>query len=134
MHTTNIQLYTTLTQDAAANVDIPDDGVILGMHLLVDGALNADAEVVIAEVSFGSVAARTSNDARQIIGVIAQRMGLLTSGAASGIGSIVYDFRDGIQVFAGERIYLHTGATTGVLNNARAIMIMGFKSFTPRRR
>jgi len=135
MHTTVIQLYSAAAQDAAASVDVPDDGVLLGMHLMVKGALNADGEEVAAEVSFGSVGARTSNDARQVIGVINEQIGLLgAAGGASTVGNVVYDFGDGIQVFAGERIYLHTSVTGGAFGSARALLIMGFKAFQARRR
>ena len=129
-----IGLYTATTGDAAATIDVPDDGLLLRCFVHIEGTLNADAEECEASVEFGSVNTRTTNDTRSLLAFVQAKMGLLTSGAASNVGSSMFDYGDGIVVFGGERIYLHTGATGGQLVNARALLVFSFAQFKARRR
>lgn len=134
MHATVIQMYSALSQDAAATIDVPADGELISCMLGATGVLNADTEEFAAELSFGSVSARTSNDARQVLAVIRQKMGMLTTGAGNSSVMQLFTFGDGVQVFAGERLYLHTGATGGTLSTAWCMLILQLKGFQARRR
>lgn len=131
-----IMLYATATQDAAAAIDVPDDGLLLSAHLFVDGVLNAADEGIIASLEFGSVNTRTTNDTRSLIALVAGRQSFATAvGAAEEAYDSYEQFGEGITVFGGERLYLHTGVLGGgVLTNARAIVVFNFASFKTRRR
>ena len=129
-----ITMYTTTTGAAAASIDIPDDGLLLGIDLEVEGELNADQEEAIASVEFGATVARETNDARTVLAVAHAKIGLLTSGGGSNIGRTHITYGEGIKVFGGERLYLHTAADAGVLKNARALLVFNFASFVARRR
>ena len=129
-----IGMYSATTGDAAATIDVPDDGLLLGCFLHVEGTLNADAEECEASVEFGSVNTRTTNDTRSLLAFVQAKMGLLTSGAGSNVGSQWFSYGDGIVVFGGERIYLHTAGAGSTLVNARALLVFSFAQFKARRR
>jgi hypothetical protein len=131
-----IMLYATATQDAAAAIDVPDDGLILRCTMFIDGILNVTDEGIIASLEFGSVNTRTTNDTRSLIALVAGRQ---TGTVAAGVGdeafSQGFDYGEGITVFGGERLYLHTGVLGGgVLTNARALIVFNFGTFKTRRR
>jgi len=129
-----IQMYGTVAA-TAYSIDVPDDGLILGVHMAVHGTLNAEDEGVEASLEFGSVTARTTNDARQVIAWVGSKLNLLTTGGGGGIGNSIVSFAQGIRVFGGERLYLHTAVLgTGVFIAARALILFNFASFVARRR
>ena len=129
-----IQIYATATQDNAASIDVPDDGLLLSSSLIVEGVLNADTEEVLASLEFGATPARNTNDSRTVLNVAHAKIGLLTSGAATNIAQSTVLYGDGIKVFGGERLYLHTEAVGGTLQSARALLVFNFASFVARRR
>jgi len=131
---TVIFMHSTLTQDAAATIDVPDDGLLLASKLHISGVLNADAESIQASLEFGSVSADDTNDARQVLNFVMGKMGLLTSGAAANAFESRLEYGDGIKVFGGERLYLHTSAAGGTLTNARCLLVFRFATFAARRR
>lgn len=109
-HTTIIQMYTAADTDAAASIDVPDDGVLLACGIQAHGSLfAADGDGFVAEVSFGSTNSNLANDARQVISSCAIFADLIGA-AATMMRSEANTFRtfgDGVRVSAGERIYLH---------------------------
>ena len=128
-------MYTAVTGEGAASIDFPDDGLILAAHLTLSMAANADGEGAQCELSFGSTSATGTNDARQVLCGVYGKTGLLTSGAATDVARQSFDFHEGIRVFGGERLYMHTGVTgTGTFTYANAWLLMRFKNFIPRRR
>lgn len=127
-----VQMYTAADTDAAASIDIPDDGELLGVQMFaradIPGA--ADNESVSYELSFGSTSSLTANDARQVIA------GMMVSSNLNGVAANTLrndvhkavDFQGGIDVFAGERIYIHVAVTAGADNLAfRAHLLFKFK-------
>lgn len=132
--TTLIQMFTTLQGDASAAIDIPDNGVMLGCILGIEGLLNADAESAIMSIEFGAANTQAVNDTRGMIACLAVRAGLLTSGGLTASASQEFRFGEGITLFGGERIYLHTSATGGTVSRARALLVCRFDKFIARRR
>ena len=110
-----IQMYGTGdggTDDAVANIDIPQDGTITGIDWAVESTLNADGEVTGVELSFIATNQMAVNDARGALSVVRAALGLLTSGA--GVTSINKFVPMDIDVSGGERLYLHIVASSGV--------------------
>ena len=102
--------------DAAASVDIQDDGHIEGMLLTLScqdaDALNDGGRL---EVSFSSTSAFSANDTRASIGGIDIVQNFLTTGGGAMANQVFCAFSKGIPVAAGERIFLHvfeSGAVT----------------------
>ena len=135
---TTIQLYGTGDDVNAASIDMPDDGLILGAHIMgaVDNA-SGDADEVRYELNFGATSSATTNDARSVIAVATWK-GSLSGTAASYAKSTaesMTDLRPGIKVFGGERVYLHVVVVAGGLNaSCRALLICQFQKFAARRR
>ena len=135
---TTIVLFGSADADNAASVEMPDDGVILGvsMHGLIDNA-SGDGDLVLYEVSFGAVGSFATNDARSVIAVASWK-GSLSGVAASYAESMArsnIDLRPGVRVFGGERVYLHVLVGAGGLNTScRALLVCQFQKFTARRR
>lgn len=100
------------TENAVANIDIPDDGTIEGVHHIVIGDTDADNEQVVSEFSFIATTQYATNDARGVISVMAVRCGLLTSGAVQ--GALANYVPMDIDVSGGERVYLHSVASASV--------------------
>ena len=140
MHSTIIQLFASADTDAAAVVDMPDDGkLIRAVGFISLDTLAVDGDGAFSEISFGSTSAFTSNDARQVIATIGAFGQLVGVGANFLLSSHqqAFDFGAGIAVFAGERIYLHNaavGATPGSVGRAIWQLCIEFKSFSSRRR
>ena len=138
--TSIVQLITTAaigTADAAASVDMQDDGVIMGIYMDLDvNSVAADGDGGRMEVSFGSTNAMGTNDARQVISRLTHTTAFAT--AAAGVVASTHQyvsFGDGIPFFGGERIFLHTAnLVTGVVNRACAHLIVAFKSGPVSRR
>ena len=135
---TTIQLFGTGDDVNAASIDMPDDGLILGAHIVGEIAnASGDTDAVRYELNFGATSSATTNDARSVIAV-ATWAGQLSGTAASyakAIAESMTDLRPGIKVFGGERIYLHVVVTAGGLNtNCRALVSCQFSKFTARRR
>lgn len=107
-------------ENAAANIDIPEDGMITGVEWSAAPALNADGEEFAAELSFIATGQFSTNDSRGQISVVRARLGLLTSGA-SATGLDRFTPMD-LAVSGGERIYLHLTATAGVVSSVELII------------
>lgn len=108
------------TEDAAANINIPQDGVIEGITIAHTANLNADSEGSDAELSFIATNQMAQNDARGVLAVSKMNMGLLTTGA--GIASNNFHVPMDVDVSGGERLYIHFVASAGVVSSV-TIMI-----------
>lgn len=106
------------TQDAAASMDIPQDGTITGLDWDLGANLDADGEVIDVELSFIATNQITQNDVRGRISSIGVQMSLTTSGVAT---TSVQKFVGPMDVIVsgGERLYLHSVSTAGVGGNVR---------------
>lgn len=134
---TTIQMTSgTTISDSAATIDVPDDGILVGAHLRIRGAtMDAEGDAAGMEVGFGSTAKGTVNDARTVIGFCSVGVNLAAAGIVESVNQVVLAFPDGIEVFAGERLHLHTSiAGGGTIASAHALLIFRFKKFSARRR
>ena len=101
-------------QDGVAQVDIPQDGFILGLDWDANVFLNASTEFFKCELSFIATNQLQTNDVRGRISSISQATHLLTSGAMSLAIQKYVDIKE-LTVSGGERLFLHidASATTG---------------------
>lgn len=100
--------------DAAATLDIQDDGVIEGVLINMRATLNADTENMNVEVSFASVSGFTANDTRASFAGMSLQAGMLTSGGLTASENLFISMN--IPVSGGERIYIHTAGTAAALD------------------
>jgi len=122
----------TTTNDVAA-IDIPEDGLILGVMGTVSGAVGDEGELQ-AELSFLSTNQFQVNDARASIMEVNHMAGnLTTSGIPEGSTQIWMSIPDGIPVSAGERIHMHTRASTGNTPTGSFQLYLTFTPGTGRR-
>jgi len=102
------------TQDAMAMIDIPQDGFLIGIDWDLNADLDADIEVVSAELSFIATNQLTSNDVRGRISSVSARAAVLTA-----VGTAIVSIQKwlsgfDIPVSAGERFFLHGVSIAGV--------------------
>jgi len=111
-------VFTGGTQDALAQIDVPQDGVLLGIDWDMAASLNA-AETCAVELSFIATNLLNINDVRGRISAVSTHAGLATAVGLS--TSFVQKWISGIELFlaAGERLYLHVVSTAGVAGTAR---------------
>ena len=98
----------TTTAAAAAMIDIAEDGIL--ESIVWDQAVNiATTGHMLSELSFGSTAAHTTNDARQVIDsfVIGGGVTVVNQNKVTNLN---------LPVFAGERIYLHQLLVNAAIN------------------
>lgn len=110
-----ITMYNTTAIGSPASIDLQGDGVLLavGWQLNLTGNA-ADGDGAVAELSFGSSADFTTNDARQVISGCIMKGDLVGAAANFYNASVNYqEWLDGIKFFGGERLYLHVSAVTG---------------------
>lgn len=96
-----------------AQVDVTQNGVLEGFCVSVNADLDADADKVAWNLTFSSTPGAPSNDARSSIATETLQHQLVTSGSAV-VGTLKYCKLPDIPVAAGERLFLHMYATTGV--------------------
>ena len=101
------------TQNAMAAVDIPQDGVILGLDWDASFYLNAQ-ELAQIELSFIATNQLTTNDVRGRLSSISAHNAEVT--AVGEVMSSVQKWLGGIEIIVagGERLYLHAVTTAGV--------------------
>ena len=103
------------TQNAVAQIDIPQDGAILGLdwdsHAFFDAAL----EFLQAELSFIATSLFQTNDVRGRISSVSSAMHLLTSGVTVVSIQKYVDLKE-LLVSGGERLYIHLNSTSGVVS------------------
>jgi hypothetical protein len=130
-------MVTTAVQDAAASIDMQDDGFIEKVYAVLDISSSVlDGEGARAELSFGSSSVFTTNDARMVIASMRNTMNLVTAAAiAQGSMRYAFDYGDGLPFFGGERIYLHTGNVGGgLMTFLNVLLIVNFKGGPVNRR
>lgn len=104
------------TQNALAQIDIPQDGVITGIDWDMSADLDADGEFVRAELSFIATNQLGQNDVRGRISSLGAEISLTTSGSpVTGVQKFVGPVD--LPVAGGERLYLHTASSSGVEGN-----------------
>lgn len=114
----------TATAAAAAMVDIQEDGVIEGISWSV-GINIATTGHVLHELSFGSTAAHTTNDARQVIDTFC------IGGGVTAHSDTKYTPMN-LPVFGGERIYLHQLLVNAAVNAQNLNVVLHIKDKTGR--
>lgn len=103
------------TTSGVATIDVPEDGTIEAIHGMVFGAAMADNDNCSAELSFLSTNQFNLNDARGAIAeVTVKSSSVTTSGQGPASAMQYFNFNPGIPINAGERLHLHTDASSGV--------------------
>ena len=122
--------------DSSATIDVPDDGIIVQAKLYLAGAApSSNTANIRGELNFGSSNSFDTNDARTVICYHQWYAGdIQTAEATISSNWATVDFPDGLIVFAGERIHLHTAVTSLTFKEAVALLVFRFKTFTSRRR
>lgn len=133
MSQTLLAMYANVTtsSDAAASIIIPEDGRIEGIYFAHSATLNADGEDSVFEVGFTATNNITTNDVRSVLLVGRARMGLLTSGAATVSSNQFVPFD--VDVFSGEKVYLHVSGSSGVVTGLNIIIHFRANSRRTRR-
>ena len=102
------------TQDALAQIDVPQDGVLRGVDWDMSLNLDADDENSGAELSFIATNQLASNDTRGRISSISSWAAVLS---AVGVNTVSVQKWIGpfeLMVAGGERLFLHVSSTSGV--------------------
>jgi len=106
-------------QNALAAIDIPQDGVLIGIDWDMTAMLDATLESSEVELSFIATHQTTTNDVRGRISSISTGAIVLT---AVGVNTVsVQKWLGGFDLFVsgGERIFLHVVASAGVVSLVR---------------
>lgn len=120
------------SQDAIASIDVPQNGRLLGVYWSVDHDMDADGEFLRCQVSFGSASTFTTNDSRQVISECRAQAALTTSGVYNNALNSYHE-KD-TPVSAGERIYLHLSASSGLVSAVSAFLEFDFDQDRPATR
>jgi len=121
------------TQDAAATIDIPFDGMITGVDWDVEADMDADTERISCELSFIATQQIGVNDVRGRISSISARMSLTTSGVAvTGLQKFVGPMQ--LIVAGGERIHLHAISSASLVGVMRCNLHLDTSTATRSRR
>jgi len=105
-------------QNAAASIDIPQDGFILGIDWDAYAILDASDESVSWELSFIATQQLFTNDVRGRISSISVMNEFLTSGQNTVSIQKYVDVKE-ITVSGGERMYIHVFGVAGVISSMR---------------
>ncbi len=111
--------FTGGTENAQAQIDVPQDGFILGVDWDVNAALDADDEAVAIELSFIATNQLAQNDVRSRISSVSSLAAVLTSVGVNSVNIQKYVDLHEIVVSGGERIFMHGINGTGVVVLAR---------------
>ena len=107
------------SQDAIAQIDVPQDGVLRGIDWDLSLNLDADNETADVELSFIATNQLLANDVRGRISsvglncVVLTAVGVNTTTVQKWIGSIE------LMLSGGERLYLHSVTSAGVAGSLR---------------
>jgi len=107
------------TQDAIAQIDVPQDGVLRALDWDVSVNMDADSEFLRVELSFIATSQFTTNDTRGRISSIGMQCTVLDSTGSHVQSMQKYIGPFELMVSGGERLYLHVNTTTGVNGDAR---------------
>jgi len=134
---TVIQMFATINAavtDSLAVIDVPNNGRLIGIDWAMQIiGLNTAGDVANMELAFIATNQRTTNDARGTISAAKAACNETGTTVVASIGEIskYVDLRPGVKVAAGERIYVHGQASTGVTING--IILLQFDFGSPRR-
>jgi len=111
--------FTGGTENALAMIDIPQDGFIIGIDWDLRADLDADGELIEAELSFIATNQLATNDVRGRISSISSMVTVLTAvgGHTASLQKWLGSFD--ISVAGGERLFLHTNGSAGVTGTVR---------------
>jgi len=107
------------TQNALAQIDIPQSGVLLGIDWDMHALLDADNEVLQIELSFIATNLLTISDVRGRISSISSGAVVLTSVGVNSVSVQKWIGPFELSLSAGERIYLHSVAQAGIAGDVR---------------
>lgn len=119
------------TEDAVANIDIPDDGALVGVQVAHAADIDATDEASTVSLSFIATNQLATNDSRGDIIVTRVRSGLVTAEGGSPFTNF-YTPMD-IDVSGGERLYIHVVASAGVVTQVSMILHFRFRRPPARR-
>jgi len=120
------------TQDAQAQVDIPQDGFLLGVDWDMNAEFDANGEFLDVELSFIATNQLLTNDVRgRLSSVSAFYRGVDPSDVVVSVQKYV-DWKE-ISVSGGERLYLHLLGAAGVLSKTRCNLHLETTGGTTRR-
>jgi len=106
------KLFSSVAGDAAASLDIREDGRITGILLVLAGTGLSDGSILRAEVSFASTNGFSSNDTTAALVGNEVAYEFTTSGGSLFGATIFVPLDEPAQ--AGERLYLHAFGTSVV--------------------
>ncbi len=109
---------TGAVENGIAQIDIPQDGFILGLEWDGHALLNATDEFFAAELSFIATNQLTTKDVRGRISSISSQIHLLTSGIGTNSLQKYVDLKE-LAVAGGERLFMHFSSTAGVVATMR---------------
>ena len=135
MPTTILGLYAAVTggtQNALASIDIPEDGMLTGIDWDAGVNVDADNEIFAGELSFIATQQLDQNDVRGRISSISLHVGIGAAGVAvGGLQKFVGPME--INVAGGERLYLHSNSTAGVIADLRVAIHLDSRRRSVRR-
>lgn len=103
------------TENGIASFDIPVNTVIEGVEWSCRGDLDADGEFAQAELSFGS-AFSLSSDSRQVVShCYLGQQSQVTAASVANAGYSYYSKLPDVPVAAGERMFMHSNCSAGVI-------------------
>jgi hypothetical protein len=109
------------TEDAAAVIDVPEDGHIVGVQWAAYATFDATAENLTCELSFIATNTIATNDARGMISQVRSRFNVVTSGGGASALNFFVPIPE-LEVAGGERLYLHLIAAAGLASSCTAIV------------
>lgn len=120
------------SENGVANIDIPEDGFLVGIDWAVNANLNAIGEVALVEISFIQTLQENVNDSRGIISIVRLEFEAVTSGGALVSVNKWVPFAN-LDVAGGERLFMNMSASAGVVTNANAVIHLNTRRGAPRR-
>ena len=120
------------TNDALAQIDVPQDGLLVGIDWDASWNIDADAEFAGAELSFIATNQLVTNDSRGRISSIATAMSLTTSGVAVAQVQKFINVMN-LVLHGGERLFLHALGSVGASGDIRCNLHFFGGTTTPRR-
>ena len=119
------------TEDAAAVIDVPDDGNLVGVQVAHAADIDSTDEASTVSLSFIATNQLTTNDSRGEIIVTRVRSGLVTAEGGSPFTNFYTPMDVGVS--GGERLYIHIVASAGVITGVSMILHFSFRRPPARR-
>lgn len=119
------------TENSVSQIDIPDDGRIVGVQVSHQAELDADGDNSAIELGFIATNQKGTNDTRSTIVLSRVRYDIVTSGGGSGFTNFFVPLD--LPVSGGERLHAHVDASAGVATTANFIIQLETRRTFPRR-